>query len=29
MTELHITPAREADLPAAAAVLARAFRDDP
>lgn len=29
MTELHVTPAREADLPAAAAVLAHAFRDDP
>lgn len=29
MTELHITPARERDLPAAAAVLAHAFRDDP
>lgn len=29
MTDLHITPAREADLPAAARVLAEAFRDDP
>jgi len=29
MTELHLTPAREADLPAAATVLAHAFRDDP